>query len=84
MREKILKILEDEIYDFYDRAQARQYQSKNVSVSDPHKTRQNYAKVLVQLIHEYNLTLKDIELDEIKRELADLKRSFATNKNRGK
>lgn len=77
MRKQILKILEDEIYDFYDRAQARQYQSKNVSVADPHKTRQNYAKVLIQLIHEYNLTLKDIELDEIKEKLAELERNFA-------
>ncbi len=76
MRKKILSEVENLIFNLIDRAEARQYQSKNVNVADPHKTRVAYVNSLANLLKAYNQLLKDSELEEIEERIKELEKEM--------
>ena len=70
-REKILKELENLIYQAIERAQAVRY--GGTPDVNPHKTRQGYYSSIASLINVYSKLYKDLEMDELEKEIQELK-----------
>lgn len=70
-REKILKELENLIYQAIERAQAVRYNGK--PDVNPHKIRTQYYSSIASLINVYSKLYKDLEMDELEKEIQELK-----------
>ena len=77
MREQLLEQLNPLIADFIVKA-------KNGRIRDDKKAkiRISYANAVSNLIRAYNGLLRDIELEELKKELEELKNELEINKER--
>ena len=70
-REYIIKRLEEIIYEVMDRVEARQY--KGTPGKNPHSIRVSYINSLSGLVKAYSTLLKDEQVDELMKEVNELK-----------
>lgn len=70
-RKKLLIELEEIIYEVMNKAKAGRYKG-NPSVN-PHKIRNQYYSSIASLINVYARLSKDIEIEELQKEIMELK-----------
>lgn len=76
VRENILKILIDEILRTKKYCDAKRYNSKSELAKNPHDIRNKYLSSLSSLINTYTRLSRDMDIDELQKEIEMLKEQF--------